>query len=347
MKLNKLIFCILFFFFKTGNVLSDNDIFHVNNIEIDKDSKVSNKEFSNKAIEKAFYKLIDKILLEQDVKKLSNINIPEIKELVIYHQVAKKIENNNKEKLIFKVSFDKNKIHNLFSKKGISYSEINNKEIFLLPILKQGDKIYIYNQNFFYDNWKELHPSDLVEFILPIEKIEIIQLINSNYSNLMNIDLEEIFEEYSLKNIALILIEDMSSNEEKIYLKARIAGKNIVKKITIKRENELEKIFYKRIVFNVKKQLINIIKSQNLIDVSTPSFLNAKFDINKKNNLLTLNQRLRKIDLIEEIFVQEFNNSSVFIKIKYLGKLDQMIERLKDQKIILNLISDQWSIKLS
>ena len=57
----------------------------------------------------------------------------------------------------------------------------------------------------------------------------------------MNIDLEEIFEEYSSKNIALILIEDMSTNEEKIYLKARIAGKNIIKKITIKRENELEK----------------------------------------------------------------------------------------------------------
>ena len=104
-------------FFKTGNVLSENDIFHVNNIEIDKDSKISTKEFSNKAMEKAFYKLIDKILLEQDVKKLSNIKISEIKELVTYHQVAKKIENNNKEKLIFKVSFDKNKIHDLFSKK--------------------------------------------------------------------------------------------------------------------------------------------------------------------------------------------------------------------------------------
>ena len=32
-----------------------------------------------KAIEKAFYKLIDKILLEKEVKKLSKINIPEIK----------------------------------------------------------------------------------------------------------------------------------------------------------------------------------------------------------------------------------------------------------------------------
>ena len=347
MKLNKLIICILILFFKTGNVLSDNDIFNVNNIEIENEGKVSNKEFSSQAMEKAFYKLIDKILLEQDLKKLSNFKISEIKDLVIYYQVAKKIEENNKEKLIFTVSFDKNKIHNLFSKKGISYSEITNKEIFLLPVLKKEDKIYVYNQNFFYDNWKDLHQTDLVEFILPIEKIEIIQLINTNYSNLMNINLESIFEEYSSKNIAMVLIEDMNANEEKIYLKVRISGKNIIKKIVLKRENQSEKIFYERIIFDVKKEIINIIKSQNLIDVRTPSFLNAKFDINKKNNLLALNQRLRKIDLIEDIFVQEFNNSSVLIKIKYLGKLDKMIEQLKEQDIILNLISEQWSIKLS
>ena len=139
MKLNKLIICILILFFKTGNVLSDNDIFNVNNIEIENEGKVSNKEFSSQAMEKAFFKLIEKILLEQDLKKLSNFKISEIRDLVIYHQVAKKIENN-KEKQIFTVSFDKNKIHNLFSKKGISYSEITNKEIFLLPVLKKEIK---------------------------------------------------------------------------------------------------------------------------------------------------------------------------------------------------------------
>ena len=35
-----------------------------------------------------------------------------------------------------------------------------------------------------------------------------------------------------------------------------------------------------------------------------------------------------------------------FLKIKYLGKLDKIIRQLENQKIILKLIDDQWSIKI-
>ena len=62
----------------------------------------------------------------------------------------------------------------------------------------------------------------------------------------MNINLERMFEEYSSKNIAMVLIEDMNKNDEKIYFKVRISGKNIIKKIVLKRENQSEKIFYER-----------------------------------------------------------------------------------------------------
>ena len=43
-------------------------------------------------------------------------------------------------------------------------------------------------------------------------------------------------------------------------------------------------------------------------------------------------------------FVQEFNNKYVLIKIKYLGKLDKIINQLKEQKIILSLKDDQWRL---
>lgn len=74
--------------------------------------------------------------------------------------------------------------------------------------------------------------------------------------------------------------------------------------------------------------------------------MNTKFLITKQNNLIELNKRLKNIGLIENIFVQEFNNEYVYLKIKYLGKLDKMINQLKNQKIILKLINDQWSLKI-
>ena len=94
-----------------------------------------------------------------------------------------------------------------------------------------------------------------------------------------------------------------------------------------------------------KKELINLVKSENLIDIRTPSFLNVKFDLNKKNNLVELNSRIKNIDLIENIYVQEFNKDYMNLRIKYLGKLDKIINQLKNENINLKLINDQWIIK--
>ena len=76
-------------------------------------------------------------------------------------------------------------------------------------------------------------------------------------------------------------------------------------------------------------------KLQNLIDIRAPSFLNAKFKISKNNNLVELNSRIKKIDSIEKIFIKEFNNKFVFIRIKYLGRMDKIINQLENQKVIL------------
>ena len=347
MNFKKLIVIILIIFSQTGNVLSNTNIFDVNNIEIEKKNKASNEELANQAIKKGFKVLINKILLKEDVKKLKEIKFSEIKELVMYYQVSKKKnEDKSVEKINFNISFDKNKIHALFYKRGISYSEIANKELFILPILKKNDKIFIYNKNFFYDNWKDLHKANLIEFILPLEKIEIIQNVNLNKNNLLNLELNELFTEYSNKNLALVIINYKNIKEEKIYFKLKIQGKDFVKNLNIKRLNLDEKEFYKKIIKEIKQEIINLIKSQNLIDIRVPSFLNAQLKINKKSNLVELNTRIKKIDLIENLYIQTFNSDTVLLKIKYLGKLDKIIQQLENQKIILKLNGDQWDIEI-
>ena len=61
---------------------------------------------------------------------------------------------------------------------------------------------------------------------------------------------------------------------------------------------------------------------------------------------MELNNRIKKIDLIENIYVQEFNNKNVFLKIKYLGKIDKIIKQLNDQNISLELLGDSWILKI-
>ena len=346
MKIYKLIFIILVFFFKTGNVLSNNSIFNVNNIEIEKRGKASYEALANQAIKKGFNLLIEKILLTEDSKKLIGLKFSQIKELVKYYQVSDKVGKKDVKKTVYNISFDKDKIHSLFYKRSISYSDIGDKELFILPILKNNDQFFIYNQNYFYNNLNQYYNNELIEFILPLENIEIIQNVNLNKKNLLNLDLNNLFEEYSKKNLALVLIEIKNRNEEKIYLKIKILGKEIVRNINIKRLNLNKEMLNIKIITEVKKEIINIVKSHNLIDIRTPSFLNAQLNINKKSNLVELNSRLKKIDLIEKIYVQEFNSKFIIVKIRYLGKLDKIIKQLEDQKIILKLTNDQWSIRI-
>ena len=93
MKSYKLILIILIVFFKTGNVLSNTNIFDVNNIEIEKKIKDSNEILANHAIKKGFEELINKILLKEDIIKLKDLNDSTIKELVTYYQVENKIND--------------------------------------------------------------------------------------------------------------------------------------------------------------------------------------------------------------------------------------------------------------
>jgi len=346
MKLYKQLLFILVVFFKTETLFSENNLFNVNNIELEKKDKITTNRLADLAIEKGFNQLITRILLKEDVEKLSDLKLSTIKQLITYYQISNISKDNKKEELInFSVTFDKNKIHDLFYKRGISYSEISNKEIYILPILIRNNEIFIFNNNFFYENWNKFDKNNLIEFILPLENIEIIQNINSNKTNLIDLNVSNLFQEYVKKNLAVVLIDNNNFENIKIYIKSIIQGKNISKNLNLKKKDLSKDKFYELAIIETKKELINLIKSKNLIDIRTPFFLNVKFDLNKKNNLVELNSRIKKIDSINNLYVQEFNKDHVKLRIKYLGNLQKIINQLKKKNIELKLINDQWIIK--
>ena len=162
---------------------------------------------------------------------------------------------------------------------------------------------------------------------------------------MINLDLASLFEEYKNKNLALVLIDDNENKNERIYVKTIIQNKKISKSLDLKKQKISENEFYKEIIIEVKKELINLVKSRNLIDIRTPSFLNAKLNLSKNSNLVELNLRIKNIDSIENIYVQRFNKDFVDLRIKFLGKLDKIINQLKRENIDLQLINDEWVIR--
>ena len=216
----------------------------------------------------------------------------------------------------------------------------------MFPLLKKEEQYFIYTQNYFYENWTKDRLNNLIEYILPVENIENIQKINLNKDNIYKLEISDFFKEHKTKNVVFVNIE-VNKDKADIFLKTRIEGKKINKNLSFEKKIDVsEESFYKEIILEVDKEIKDLIKSQNLIDVRTPSFLNAKIKLNNKNNLIKFKERLKKIDLINNFYVQQLSKDYVLVKIKYLGKINKIINKLKDEKINLIMIAGEWQLNI-
>ena len=185
--------CIIIILFKTGNVLSDSDIFNVNNIEIDKETYKNKDKLVNKAFAIGYDRLISRLLMKDDYDRISNINLKEIKELISYYQIINPEKEKVSNKIKVNVFFDKTRIHDFFYIKNILYSDIINTEIILFPLLKKENQYFIYAQNYFYKNWIKESSNSLIQYFLPVENIESIQKVNLIKDTIYDLDISNFF----------------------------------------------------------------------------------------------------------------------------------------------------------
>ena len=90
-----------------------------------------------------------------------------------------------------------------------------------------------------------------------------------------------------------------------------------------------------------------MVKEQNIIDISTPAFLNINLNIKKNNDLYNIQKILNEIDLVENFQVREINNKNANIKIKYYGKTNVISEKLLKRGIKIDLENEIWKVSLN
>ncbi len=341
------IFIILVILFKTGNTLYAESIFTVNNIKVNKNTYKNKEELINIAFQKGFEKLNSKILLEKDYAKTKNISLKNIKNLVSHYQIVKNKDENNKNFELINLYFKRDKMYNFYSQNNIKYSDVTGKILKILPVLILDDKISIYDNNFFYENWVKVQKekkSESIEYIFPIENIETIETIKKNQNDLEMVNLNDIFDKDPEKDNLLVII-DYDKQKVKFFLKGIISSKKIIKNLSFT-DKTVEKIEYSTILKFLKKEILELVKSQNVIDIGTPSFLNVSLSLNNQNDLFLFQNILSEVDLIENFNVKEFNNNFAYINIKYYGKINKIKEKLIEKGLDINFINNKWSARL-
>ena len=347
MKYYKFFTLILIILFKTGNYLYAESIFTVNNIQVNKNSFKNKEELINIAFKKGFEKLNYKILLEKDYIKIKSISLNIIKNLVSHYQIVKNNDENVKEFEIVNLYFKRDKMYNFFSKNNIKYSDVTGKILKILPVLIVEDETFIYDRNFFYENWFKIekqNKNENIEYIFPIENLETIETIKKNQNNLEVINLIDIFDKDNEKDNLLIII-NYEKKATKIFLKGIISSNKVVRNLSFEDKTE-KKIEYSKILIFLKKEIFELVKSQNIIDIGAPAFLNINLTLNNQKDLFSFQNTLNEIDLIENFNVKEFNNKFAYINIKYYGKINKIKEKLIEKGIDINFKNNQWSARL-
>ncbi len=347
MKYFKFIFVILIILFKSGNNLYAESIFTVNNIQVNKNSFKNKEELINIAFREGFKKLNNKILLEKDYIKTKNVSLKIIKNLVSHYQIVKNDKENIENFELVNLYFKRDKMYNFYSKNNIKYSDVTGKILKILPILIVADEPFIYDKNFFYENWlisEKQNKNEIIEYIFPLENLETIETIKNNKNNLEAVNLIDIFDKDDEKDNLLIII-DYEKQKTRIFLKGVISSKKIVKNLSFEDKAE-KKIEYLKILKFLKKEILELVKSQNIIDIGAPAFLNINLALNNQKDLFLFQNTLSEIDLIQNFKVKEFNNKFAYINIKYYGKINKIKEKLIEKGIDINFKDNQWSARL-
>jgi len=338
---------LIIFFFSTEAVKAKS--FEINDIEISQPFEINfdKNKVIDQGFKNAFFELIYSLIKSSDFKKIDTIRLNEIKGMIETFSIKEEKFIDQKYHLNLGVSFNKKKIYKYLEKKNIFPSQILKERFLFIPIIidENGNSISIFSNNPIYENWNKTNKKyQLINYLLPSEDLEDLNLIKEKLDILETYDFNEITKKYFLKNsiISLIFIGD---NEVRILTKIYNDKKEIIKNNSFKNMNINDEKDLNFLIENLKNLFEDNWKKLNEINTSikVPITIKIKNDDLKKTNNFEL--FLNEIDLVSDYSIQKLNKEFIFYEVLFNGTVQNFINIMKNNKYNLNTQKKVWIIE--
>ena len=125
-----------------------------------------------------------KLIQSKDLDKTKSISLNEIKSMIETFSIKEEKFINKTYNLNLGVSFNKKKIFKYIDSKNIFPAQIVEEKFLFIPIIidQSNADLLVFLNNVIYKNWKEDNNKNyLIEYILPTEDLEDLNLIKKNY----------------------------------------------------------------------------------------------------------------------------------------------------------------------
>ena len=352
LKLRKLYIFFLFpavliIFFSTGISLAKT--FSINGIELSSPFKINFDK--DKIIEEGFIQAFDQLILStvqsKDHQKLKKIKLNQIKSMIDTFSIKEEKFVNDIYYINLNVSFNKKIVFDLFEKENIFPSLPVQKDIIFIPIIVDLNKnqVKMFSDNIIYNLWNiDTKSYNLLNYILPTEDLEDINLVKKNIENLENFEFKELVNKYNLENY-IISIFFINSGQTKLLNKIKFDNKKTLKNILLKNIDFNSKPEINKLIEILKISFEDYWKSQNEINTSVklPLTISVKNVNNIKIN--EFEKKLSNLDLIYNFYIYKFDNKNNIYKIIFNGTPNKFIEVMKNINYEFELINKIWVMK--
>ena len=354
-KLNKsnILYIIFFSFVLFINVFFLTPLkantFKISDLEITEPFELNfdKEKVINRGFRLAFVELISIITTSGDKEKVADIPLKTIKRLIDSFTMKEERFIDNKYIVKFDVNFNKKNTLRFFEKKNIFPSIPQKKKLLLIPIFidEQKDQVFLFNDNIFYEKWNEQNKSHyLLEYILPTEDIEDLNLLIKNNKIIEDYNFEEIIKKYNISDYIITLVYK-NRNEVKTLSKLKLS--NLLKINTKKYEYidlENEKDFNK-ILDSLKTTYEDYWKDLNQINTSIKLILRISVDAKKHLKIKKFENSLNRMDLVSNLTITKFDHQNIYFKVIYNGTPNKFIEEIKKEGFVINNDSKIWTLR--
>ena len=194
-------------------------------------------------------------------------------------------------------------------------------------------------------NWNKTNKKyQLIDYLLPSEDLEDLNLIKEKLDSIETYDFNEITKKYFVKNSIISLIFK-SKNEVRILTKIYNNKNEIIKNNSFKNINIDNEADLNFLISNLKNLFEDTWKKVNEINTSikVPITLKIKNDDLKKSNNFEL--FLNEIDLVSDYSIQKFDKEFIFYEVLFNGTVQNFINIMKNKEYNLNTQKKVWIIK--
>ena len=338
---------LIIFFFSTTKV--DSKGFFIDNIEVSKPFEINfdKNKVIDEGFNKAFYELVSLLVTTKDKKKINIIKLNKIKSMIESFSIKEEKFINEIYFVNLGVTFNKKKIFNYLTQKNIFPSTPNQQKFLFIPIIIDEKKrnLNIFNNNKIYSEWNKSPKSyHLIEYVLPTEDLEDLNIIKKRYEIIEQYDFKEITEKYFLKNSIITLI---FKNDRDIRILSRITNKNDVKlkNQTISNVDFEDQEQIKKIINELKDFYEDSWKEENQINTSIKLSLTVKISTDDNIKISNFEKVLDELDLVYNFSIYKFDNNFVYYQIIFNGTPSLFLNLMNDKDYNINTNNKLWILK--